>query len=294
MIWPSEASPAGRGALRRPIVRAASRGATVVAWIAIAIVLVTTISIVDHLTGPGFTFSLFYLGVLALVSWKVLEEPGAVAGAVVIAAVWSIADWFTLGSLYVEVLTWNGCMRGVVLASLGIIVCRFRNVLLRERALARTDFLTGTLNARAFSERATLEVSRARRHRRPLTVVYVDVDDFKSVNDRFGHGFGDEVLREVAAILRSHVRDSDCVSRIGGDEFIVLLPEVGREHARSTLSKLLHALREVSRNPEVPITCSAGAVVFNPPPADLDSLIRQSDEMMYHAKARGKNRLHMH
>lgn len=261
-------------------------------WAPIAIGTVALIGLIDHLSGPDLAFSLFYFAVIVLVSWKT-TLPCALAGALAISLVWLAADWFTPGAPSTAILLWNAVMRLAVLVGLGIIVYRLKSALGSERALARTDFLTGVLNARAFAEVAAVEISRARRYRRPVTVAYVDLDDFKKVNDRFGHTFGNDVLRNVASTIRHNLRDSDVVSRVGGDEFVVLLPETNRQDAEVVLTKLQAALSGTKLRDDVSITCSVGATVLHPPPPELDAVISLADALMYRAKNAGKNRLHL-
>jgi diguanylate cyclase (GGDEF)-like protein len=256
-------------------------------------VLVALISLIDYYSGADLTFSLFYFAVIVLLSWKVAIPRYAVVGAIAIACVWLVADWLTLGAPHEGILLWNATMRLVVLVGLAVIVCRLREALASEQSAARTDFLTGTLNARAFAERAELEISKARRYGHPLTVAYIDVDDFKGINDRFGHSHGDQVLRNIATALKANLRESDSLSRVGGDEFIALLPGTGDEHAREVLSKLHSVVSKATREGESPVTFSVGAVVFDDPPTDVDALIRASDSVMYQAKGDGKNQLYI-
>src|SRR5437773_2624774 len=124
-------------------------------------------------------------------------------------------------------------------------VARLRLAHARERELARRDALTGAPNARAFYELAGAEIARARRYIHPFSVAYLDLDDFKLVNDRLGHLAGDAVLRSVARALGGVLRASDVVARLGGDEFAVLLPEAGAAPARLATDKLRQALAEV-------------------------------------------------
>lgn len=263
-------------------------------WVPICSALVLVISLIDYYSGPDLTFSLFYFAVIVLYSWKrpVLQE--AIVGAFAISGVWLLADRLTVGAPTTGILLWNAMMRLVVLVGLAVIICRLRETLSREQSLARSDFLTGTLNARAFAERAELEISRARRHGTPLTVAYADVDDFKLVNDRHGHSYGDGVLRTIATALKANLRQVDSISRVGGDEFVILLPETGHDQAQAVLSKL-HSLLPISmKHFEPEISLSIGAVVFDRPPSGVDALIKASDAAMYDVKSSGKNGLSIH
>ena len=161
--------------------------------------------------------------------------------------------------------------------------------LLERRAAARRDGLTGARNARAFYEVAEAEIARARRYTHPFSVAYLDLDDFKLVNDRLGHLAGDAVLRSVARALSGVVRSSDVVARLGGDEFVVLLPEASAAPARLATEKLRGALAEVVPAHGWRMTASIGVATFLVPPESVDELLAAVDRLMYRAKQAGKN-----
>lgn len=263
-------------------------------WTAVSSILVLLVSVIDYLSGPDLTFSLFYFAVIALYSWKTSMLRHAVAGALGIAAVWVLVDRLTEAAPNLTILAWNGTMRLIVLVALAVIIRRLRRALEEERSLARADYLTGTLNARAFAERAELELARARRYRQPLTVAYVDVDDFKAINDRYGHCHGDEVLRSVAASLKATLRETDSISRLGGDEFIILLPDTNRDQAQAALQRVHGLLSASMAACEPSVTLSIGAVAFHEPPAGVETLKKASDVAMYEAKSSGKNCVSIH
>ena len=129
-------------------------------------------------------------------------------------------------------------LRAALFVIFVVILAVLRGALDREKASARTDPLTGVSNRRHFVELTTPDLSLARRYRRPLTIAYLDLDNFKQVNDRLGHRAGDEVLRLVAGTLRSRLRVTDAVGRLGGDEFAICLPETGAEAAMTVLGQL--------------------------------------------------------
>jgi diguanylate cyclase (GGDEF)-like protein len=159
---------------------------------------------------------------------------------------------------------------------------------------AITDDLTQLANRRRFTETLALEVRRAERFGDPLALVLADLDDFKQINDRYGHGAGDEVLRRFADVLRENVRDFDLPVRFGGEEFAVLLPETGIEGGDRLARRLANALGRL-RVPEVggdraPVTASFGVASF-PEAGSADELLWAADRALYRAKAEGKNRV---
>ncbi len=170
-------------------------------------------------------------------------------------------------------------------------------------ALSRTDALTGLFNRRYFEERLAFEFSRASRYRTPLSCMMADIDHFKSLNDRYGHPFGDKVLREVAAVARETLRDVDLIARYGGEELIALLPETGPQQALRVSERVcqgIAALRlpYVQANGEqttVSCTVSIGVATFPTPRVDsTEALLRAADDCLYAAKAAGKNTVRQH
>lgn len=160
---------------------------------------------------------------------------------------------------------------------------------------ARTDPLTGLLNRRAFVEELRIRLTVARRTARPSALVYIDVDNFKPVNDMHGHAMGDAVLRRIADRIRRSVRSSDLVARLGGDEFAVWLDEADADGARQKGREMLRMkadFTEFSGTPDRPIGFSIGAAVIDPNSAEsVDELIERADSAMYEAKKGGKGRL---
>ncbi len=162
------------------------------------------------------------------------------------------------------------------------------------RTLAETDELTGALNSRAFRRLLRHELTRSARERRPLAVALLDIDEFKAVNDEYGHLAGDAVLTQVVQILRGRLRASDIVARLGGDEFCVVLPNADEEGAARVLGELL---TEVSRvrvplgtGRSVAATLSVGIAISNPA-SDEAELLKRADEALYTSKRDGRNRV---
>ena len=156
--------------------------------------------------------------------------------------------------------------------------------------LATQDPLTSVLNARAFSHELAQELSRNRRYGRPLALIYLDLDDFKSVNDAHGHATGDAVLRLVADAMRGAVRQADVVGRLGGDEFGVLMPETDGTLAHAVATRLAGGIRTVFRGTPS-VTASIGVVAVSGTEAGSDELLRKADQAMYEAKRAGKDRV---
>lgn len=160
----------------------------------------------------------------------------------------------------------------------------------RLRRMARTDALTGIGNRSAFRARLNEAIRDVRKNRDTLSLMYLDVDEFFAINDRFGHAAGDRVLRMVARILRDAIRESDFLARYSGDEFVVLLPATSRSVARIVAERARAAI-EAAAWPNAPVTVSigVGSVAFNS--VNARSLLREADRELFRAKAAGRNRV---
>jgi diguanylate cyclase (GGDEF)-like protein len=156
--------------------------------------------------------------------------------------------------------------------------------------LATQDPLTNVRNARAFTDALAQELGRNRRYARPLALVYLDLDDFKRVNDAHGHDTGDAVLRLVAEAMNSAVRAADVVGRLGGDEFAVLMPETDGTVAQAAATRLATDIRTVFRGTPS-VTVSIGVVSTVGSNVTTEELLRRADQAMYEAKRAGKDRV---
>ena len=157
--------------------------------------------------------------------------------------------------------------------------------------MAKLDGLTGVMNARAFGEAAQTILSIAARYGRPTAIGYIDLDNFKSVNDTLGHSEGDTVLIAVASILLESVRGTDLVGRLGGDEFAIFLPETTYSGAVTIFDKLRERLLKEARERVWPIGFSIGVAVFRTAPLSVDEAIKLADALMYRVKNSGKNNI---
>ena len=164
------------------------------------------------------------------------------------------------------------------------------------RRQATTDELTTLVNRRRFIEALEVELERARMFGTPLTVVLADLDDFKRINDGFGHHAGDYALRAFGELLRDHVRDVDVAGRIGGEEFAVFLPETGAAAAAAVASRMREALASsritLPEGAQIRLTASFG-IAESVADQSTDELLRRADDALYEAKRAGKNRFNV-
>lgn len=266
-----------------------------VMWVVVSAAIVAVIGWIDYRTGPEIGLSLLYLIPISLAAWF-----GGVTTAIVVAsaagASWLAADlaWRD-NDTAIAISLWNAFTRFVIYTSEGVFIAllhrdreKLRRLAARESALARTDSNTGLPNVRAFLERADEVLKEGK----PLTVLYVDLDNFKIFNDRLGHAAGDDILEEVARILQASIDECDLAARIGGDEFALLLcsyDEVRARRAADTISDRIHALGDVYA--DIGFGATVGVALFREPPESAEDLLRRADEAMYQGKTLGKGRV---
>lgn len=239
-----------------------------------------------HLTGPQYEFHLVFLIPVISVCWFVGYRSGILT-MLCSAVVWMIADWPHV--IDPKILLLNEIVRLSVFFLFVVLIDRLRRAIECESACARVDALTQLPNRRDFCERAEEEIIRASRYGHPITVMSLDLDHFKSVNDLNGHDAGDQVLRTVAQTLRKNIRSMDIAARLGGDEFVIMLPEAGADAAKEIAAKLQQKLTLAMQDEGWPVTGSFGVATFIKAPVCVDELMKRSDLLLYDAKHKGKN-----
>jgi diguanylate cyclase (GGDEF)-like protein len=271
---------------------------TILQWIERQPVLITLLStflltiligFVDYISAHEFGFSIFYILPIFIAAWCIGKRTG-IAISFFAAFVWFIADTH-ITARYSSFLIryWNGFIRLNFFMITAFLLSTLRNALENEKKMSTTDYLTNIPNSRSFYQSAEHEIQRQQRYNHPFTVVYMDIDNFKTINDHFGHATGDTVLRTVATIIKNTTRAADITARIAGDEFIILLPETDRESARIVIEKIRNNLLNTMKNNEWPVTFSFGAVTYTEPPDSVNKMIKKADELMYTAKHANKN-----
>jgi diguanylate cyclase (GGDEF)-like protein len=256
---------------------------------AVGIASIGLLGALDFLTGNEITFSLFYLIPIVLVTWAVNQKAGLLMS--VLSALALLVAEIAAGQTYSHLLIplSNTLIRTVFYLIVTYLVSELKKAQKEEQRAARTDFVSGAVNARYFHELLQMEIVRIRRYPHPITVVYMDIDNFKLVNDLFGHKIGDDVLRSIASELRSQLRSTDIIARVGGDEFALLLPSTRQPEAEVVLSKVRPNLLEAMKRRNWPVTFSMGAVTCMAPPYSAEQLISMADELMYEVKNSTKN-----
>ena len=238
----------------------------------------------NYLFGSCLSFASLSLGPIVLVAWFAGYERGLYLSAIAL-AVALIVDYTSVrvcGHLYQHL--WNEAVLFGAFILIAYLISRLQHYLGQERSHARIDHLTGVANRLAFYEAANGEIIRAIRHRRPLTIAFLDIDNFKKVNDSLGHHEGDRLLQKTAHFIRENLRASDHICRLGGDEFAVLLSETDAYEAQRVIEKIKGNLFNVVRDYGESIGYSIGMVTFKEPPPSVDEMLRQADQAMYEIK----------
>lgn len=250
---------------------------------------IIVLGVVDYLTGFAISFAFFYLLPVSLSAWFVGRKTGLWIS-VLSAITWQGANYLA-GETFSNPMIpfWNATTRVGFFFAVTFLLAELRRVHEWEKALSRTDFLTGALNHRAFSETLSDELKKVKRHFRPFSLAYIDLDNFKYVNDHLGHSTGDLLLQQVVQTMLASVRATDAIARLGGDEFAVFLPETDSDAARLTLAKLHAKLLLAMQHQQWPVTFSVGVMTFAAALPSTDQLISHADQLMYEVKKNGKN-----
>jgi len=258
-------------------------------WIPVSVLLVGMLGIVDFKTGNDYSFSLFYLLPISLSAWFVGRYMG-IFTSILSAAIWVFAD-VSVGEDYShpDIYFWNLTIRLGFFLIVTYLLAELRNTQMIVQALSRTDHLTGVTNSRYFQELLENEINRAGRYNRSFTLMYLDIDNFKQVNDTFGHEEGDNIIACFAGDLKSAARRTDFVARLGGDEFVILFPELGVVEARIVASKIFDSLNKKLKEKYAFLTLSVGVVTYTSPPQSTSAAIKTVDEVMYAIKKSTKN-----
>ena len=249
------------------------------------------IDFLDYMIGGFLHLSVFLLVPVAFVTWNVGIQSGLLFSA--LSASYLMVDYALHPMMFPHpwVVLWDATVITVYFSVICLILTSLKSELDRALQKSKTDALTGLWNSAAFYEIAEQERQRSNRYHHPFTLCFLDLDNFKKVNDVHGHLMGDKLLKKVSAILQGQVRSSDRVARLGGDEFVVLFPETGPE-AAERLSSQLHQAINTCLKEELPlVTLSMGVVTYYDVPEKIDEIVHAADLLMYEAKKSGKNSL---
>ena len=258
----------------------------------ISILVIMLIGYYDYQTGAQISMMLLYAIPILVSSWYCGKLEG------IIVAVFAASSWLIVNLLHqvpgrsAMIISWNCLTRlgiFILIAYAVSLQSQLRRALERETLRADTDRLTELLNTGAFRERVEQEILRAQRYKHPLSLAYIDLDNFKQVNDIQGHARGDKLLKQVSETIANNIRKIDIAGRIGGDEFSICLPETDDEQVCNVIDKLVKAMDTMIGQSGWQVTASIGVVTCTEICETYDALLGKADKLMYVAKEKGKN-----
>ncbi|MFZ7104911.1 MAG: GGDEF domain-containing protein [Peptococcaceae bacterium] len=253
------------------------------------IMQIAFVAVIDFCIGEKIVFSYFYFVPISLVTWYVNENNGLLMS-VLSGISWTIVELILVpGNFYTGNFYINSALRFCFLIIIVLALSVLKSTLDSEKSFARRDPLTGVANRRAFYEITEKEIERSRRNKHALALAYLDLDDFKAVNDILGHETGDQVLFSVGNIIINNIRKSDTVARLGGDEFAILMPETKAEQAKVVIERIREDLLRAMKKNVWFVTFTIGVICYDTPPLSVEEGIKAADGVMYRAKESGKN-----
>jgi len=257
------------------------------AW-SICIGTIVVLGAIRTATDAELTFASLALLPVLVIAWIDGKRNGLFM-AFLATSMWAAADIASERQFSAEWIPWaNAVTRFMTYGLVVLLAAQVRAQFEREHENATQDSLTGLQNRRGFVDAGAGEVERSKRYLLPLTLVYLDLDSFKQLNDSKGHAAGDLALRATAGALLGALRASDSVARLGGDEFAVLLPEIGYEAALETGRKIADAVNNALRR-FAPVRASIGVAWFERADRQFPEMLKQADKLMYQVKANGKD-----
>lgn len=249
------------------------------------------VGFIDWISGTEIRVSSFYFAPMAWAGWR-LKRPGVLLAAAVTAGVWTLSQ-YAGGVRYTYDVIWiiNLFSQGAAFLTVGWLMAIVAQRLESEQALSRSDALTGLHNRRGLTEKGNPMLALCRRYARPVALACIDLDRFKQANDTFGHAAGDQVLIACATVLTSSLRATDLAARVGGDEFLVLLPETGRDAALTLMERVRQAIEAHPPVRAAGVTATVGVITDEPASLTLEQLMGQADACLYEGKSGGRNRV---
>ncbi|KAB0672302.1 sensor domain-containing diguanylate cyclase [Oryzomonas sagensis] len=250
------------------------------------IVLLVMLGWLDYITGD-YSLIIFYLIPVSLAAWHAGRAVGA-CFCLLAFITRLVADGAgtSFSFSYSPLHYWNVFVEFVFLLIMSFLVAALKRHLYAERSLASSDPLTGLLNRHAFFESAAHELHRSRQSRQPISIACIDLNNFKEINNRFGHKTGDGLLVEVADTIRATTRSSDLHARFGSDEFVVLMPDTDSTAALPLLETLHHHLRQAMAHKDWPVGFTIGAVTSLHDLPAIGEFVHRAEELARTAKGR--------
>ncbi len=254
----------------------------------VGLITVLSIGVLDYFIVVDISLSILYLLPIALTSWYGTRW-FSIFLVLTSTVAWFVAEFTAKADLYFAILLWNTAVRLIVFLTIAHLLSSLKLAYKQEKTLSQTDGLTQIVNRRFFLEILAIEYKRSLRYECCFTLAYLDLDNFKQINDRFGHQTGDELLKLVAQTLQKNIREIDTVARLGGDEFALLLPETNYQNSNLVLDRIQKQLMNALEAYSPIVSTSIGAVTFLNVPDSVDKMLEDVDSLMYEIKKSGKN-----
>ncbi|NJL56173.1 GGDEF domain-containing protein [bacterium] len=258
----------------------------------LSILGILLVGLIDYISGIEIRAFPLYFFPLSYTSWFYGKSSRAYLLSALASLTWVISTYLA-GRTYSQLYIWgiNFISQGSAFLFVSLLVSSLRSSLKREQSLSRIDTLTNLANSRSFYEQASIVLALCHRHSQSVVLAYVDLDNFKQVNDTLGHFQGDSVLVKTAEVFINSLRASDIKARLGGDEFVILLPNTTLSDAQITLERISHQLSQISQFHPLSVTASIGAVFYKHAPCDIEAMLKEADKLMYSVKSTSKNRV---
>lgn len=255
------------------------------------LLLTLAVGVVDVWTGSDVRLLSLYLLAVAWCGWR-LGRRGVLFAVLVTLSTWGVSQQLS-GVQHWSAGVWvfNLVSQSVALLSIGWLVAELSRRLEAERATARIDPLSGLRNRRALAQDSELALAICHRHAHPVALAFIDLDDFKQVNDRLGHEGGDTVIQACARALTASCRATDLPARLGGDEFVILMPETTAPQAQALMERVRLAFAQAVAGLPASAGMTVGVLAEAQATRTLDRLLAEADALMYEAKREGKGRV---
>ena len=257
-------------------------------WL-LSVAVIVFISFVILLTKNAVDLRILLVLPVLLVSWYGGSKSGALIAIFTTTILWVINSALISSNLSKTAPIYDSLVALFAFLFISIIVTNFRKVHGVEVVAADTDTLTGLSSLRRLYSDLENEMLRSQRYGHTLSLAYIDVDNFKNINDTLGHLVGDELLKQLSKSLLRSLRSTDTAGRIGGDEFLCVLPETGQVEARSAIMKVEKYLKDSMEKHNWNVSFSIGVVTFDKLPDDVAQAVKLADDLMYEVKNDHKN-----
>jgi diguanylate cyclase (GGDEF)-like protein len=255
----------------------------------ISLVLVLFLGLTDYISGYELSFSIFYLIPISISIILANMRIG------IIISVFSTCVWLSADLLdnhkytYMLIPYWNAIMRLGYFILHTLLLSQVLKLYNEAKSNSFIDPLTNIANRRFFREILQRELHKSGRSNLPITIAYIDLDNFKNLNDTFGHMTGDELLKMIAGRISIMIRSYDLIARLGGDEFALILPDTDLENAKLIIERIRNELLNQIKEKKWLVTLSFGVIIFTDFNLSIEEMLHKADELMYIVKQNGKN-----